>query len=190
MLGDSSIKWAGNLLRKQRPSFSLLHYWATGETCQVHEFDLNITRVDILCWINTIDLPQNFTNTSIHLSTIAYGAGNHMKMNYWCMALLQGSGFTMQYLALFVMMAMIHTSSSEIHCWPDNSWSLEYSRTGGVHCGEKHYLRGFIGRGSPVWGPSNPPIKYTKCCGAPTPIANENTTQRCEFADWNSTLGR
>lgn len=95
----------------------------------------------------------------------------------------------MQYLALFVMMAMIHTSSSEIHCWPDNRWSLEYSRSGGVHCGEKHYMRGFIGRGSAVWGPSNSPIKYTKCCGAPTPIANQSTTQRCEFADWNSTLG-
>ena len=32
--------------------------------------------------INTSGLPQNLTNASIHLSTIAYGARNYLKKNY------------------------------------------------------------------------------------------------------------
>ena len=91
----------------------------------------------------------------------------------------------MQYLALFAMMAMIHTSSNKLHCRVHKLSSLNHFHEGGFDCLFKDYLRGLTGHKNRGWHG-----KYTLCCGAPTPIANENTTRRCKFADWSTTLDR
>ncbi|KAK2559271.1 hypothetical protein P5673_018418, partial [Acropora cervicornis] len=92
----------------------------------------------------------------------------------------------MQYLALFALMAMIHISSSEIHCWTEGSWRLSFDQAGWSHCGDMHYVRGFYRQENPRRRHFISLLEYARCCGPPTP--NANMIQSCKSADWTTTL--